>query len=128
MNSGKRLPNNEQTIAQQLVEHDPVAIGINPKDVVHYRSGIAHPTASQCPRGDKKSGHYVLAVGYGVGKDRNGRELPYWILKNSWGPGFGMEQGYYKIYRGDNSCGVSNDASIVTLDWYFMDKVPERLL
>lgn len=59
------------------MDHGPVAIGINAADMEQYKGNIAHPTASQCPRGDKDNNHYVLAVGYGVGKDQNGRSLPY---------------------------------------------------
>ena len=49
--------------------------------------------------------HAVVAVGYGV----INREA-YWKVRNSWGPSWGMD-GYFKIERGVNKCGLADCAS-----------------
>lgn len=54
--------------------------------------------------------HGVAAVGYG--SDSKGRK--YWIVRNSWGPGWG-EGGYIKLQRGiddpEGKCGIAMEAS-----------------
>ncbi|KAK4808130.1 hypothetical protein QYF61_025471 [Mycteria americana] len=58
--------------------------------------------------------HGMLAVGYGTSQEY-GRNVSYWILKNSWSEVWG-EQGYIRLLKGaNNQCGVANQASFPVL-------------
>lgn len=54
----------------------------------------------------KKLDHGVLLVG--AGTDDSGKD--FWKVKNSWGASWG-EQGYVRLLRGMNACGLANSAS-----------------
>ena len=64
-----------------------------------YKSGVY--TSDTCKNTQKDVNHAVLAVGFGHEKG-----MDYWLVKNSWGTTFGMD-GYFKIERGKNMCGIA---------------------
>ncbi|XP_032439306.1 pro-cathepsin H [Xiphophorus hellerii] len=72
-------------------------------DFMHYHQGVY--TSTTCHNTTDKVNHAVLAVGYG---QENG--TPYWIVKNSWGPYWGID-GYFLIERGKNMCGLAGCSS-----------------
>jgi len=73
-------------------------------DFRSYASGVYE--SSQCKNQPKDVNHAVLAVGFGVAESGT----KYWIVKNSWGAGWG-DHGYFLIKRGVNMCGVADCAS-----------------
>ena len=46
--------------------------------------------------------HAVRVIGYGTYCG-----VPYWLVANSWGPGWG-DSGYIKIKRGNNEIGIES--------------------
>ncbi|WOL06092.1 putative cysteine protease RD19D [Canna indica] len=104
------IPLDEQQIMANLVHRGPLAVGLNAAFMQTYIRGVSCPLI--CPR--RWLNHGVLLVGYGA----NGYSIlrlgyrPYWIIKNSWGKHWG-EQGYYKLCRGHNICGIDSMVSAV---------------
>ncbi|GLT57966.1 hypothetical protein SLA2020_308960 [Shorea laevis] len=99
----------EDQIAANLVKNGPLAVGINAVFMQTYIGGVSCPYI--CSR---HLDHGVLLVGYGSAgyAPIRFKEKPYWIIKNSWGEKWG-ENGYYKICRGRNICGVDSMVSTV---------------
>ena len=96
---------NETHMAHALVKHGPLSIGINAAWMQSYVGGVACPWLCNKDALD----HGVLIVGYGeegFAPVRLHKE-PYWVIKNSWGMGWG-EEGYYRICKDKGNCGVNN--------------------
>ncbi|XP_012273766.1 uncharacterized protein LOC105696127 [Orussus abietinus] len=107
--SAVNITSNETQMAQWLVENGPISVGINANAMQFYMGGVSHPLKFLC--NPKELDHGVLIVGYGIHTyPIFKKKLPFWTIKNSWGPRWG-EQGYYRVYRGDGTCGVNTMAS-----------------
>lgn len=90
----------ELSMKQAIAKVGPVAISYRViEGFKNYKEGVY--SAPVCANGPMDVNHAVQGVGYGTedGKD-------YWLIKNSWGTTFGME-GYFKMERGVNMCGVA---------------------
>ena len=75
---------------------------------------MSSPSCAISPTARPEVDHAVLLVGYGSeadseadGERSNGTSYDYWIIKNSWGEAWG-EDGYYRMVKGVNHCGVAN--------------------
>ncbi|XP_015892430.2 cysteine protease RD19A [Ziziphus jujuba] len=99
----------EDQIAANLVKNGPLAVAINAVFMQTYVGGVSCPYICS-----KRLDHGVLLVGYGSAgyAPIRMKDKPYWIIKNSWGETWG-ENGYYKICRGRNICGVDSMVSTV---------------
>lgn len=90
----------EMGMVDAVARHNPVSMAYEvTSDFMHYHSGVYSST--ECHNTTDKVNHAVLAVGYGAENS-----TPYWIVKNSWGPSWGMK-GYFFIERGKNMCGLA---------------------
>ncbi|XP_010274447.1 PREDICTED: ervatamin-B-like [Nelumbo nucifera] len=93
INGYKWVERNEDSILCQVYKQ-PVTVAILAlPDFQSYRSGIYRGVS--CPTNDPGNiNHAVLIVGYGTAADGT----DFWIVKNSWGPNWGMS-GYILIQR-----------------------------
>ena len=119
----------EKKMPLALVKNGPLSMSFNANGMEFYVEGIVGCTTGRCKSGaidhevpcDPNSlDHAVLLVGYGVQEgdqdevthmnddvDWQDDDIPYWVIKNSWGSAWG-EDGYYRLVRGTNACGVAN--------------------
>ena len=103
------VPANNELALKEAVFKRPLSVSIEADTKVFqfYNSGILD--SDNC---GTELDHGVLLVGYGIEDDKK-----YWIIKNSWGKGWG-EDGYIRFLRHDNTdsegiCGIAKDASMI---------------
>ena len=89
----------EDELKEFLYENGPLAVAMNADPLQTYSSGILDVSSARCPTSGIN--HAVLLVGYG-----STSSMDYWIVKNSWGKSWG-EQGFFRIRRGNGTCGIN---------------------
>lgn len=85
----------EEALKEALATVGPISIAIDATEDVFmlYKEGVLVDTT--CGNSADTLDHGVLLVGYGTDKTaRNGEGQDYWIVKNSWGPGWGLVELY----------------------------------
>jgi len=89
---------NEDKLKTLVATYGAVAVAIYASDRAfnNYANGVFNGCT------DQPANHAVTVVGYGT---ENG--VDYWLVKNSWGPSWGLN-GFIKIQRGINMCGIGN--------------------
>lgn len=95
------VPQGNAALLLSALNQQPVSVAVEADQNAFgmYLSGVVTSgCGTQCDHG-------VLAMGYGTeaGED-------YWLVKNSWGPGWGAG-GFIKLGRNGNVCGILTDMS-----------------
>lgn len=98
-----------EALKMALFKNGPAAVSIDAshRSFVFYSHGVYYEPA--CGNTLDDLDHAVLAVGYG---SLDGQS--YWLIKNSWSTYWGND-GYILMSMKDNNCGVTTDATYVTL-------------
>lgn len=92
------LRRDEKQIRADILKNGPVEAAFSVyADFLSYKSGVYKHT-----KGSLLGGHAIRILGWGV---EGG--VPYWLAANSWNTDWG-DQGYFKILRGKNECGIES--------------------
>lgn len=88
----------EKDIQKELFNNGPVEAAFTVyEDLLNYKEGVY-----QHVEGKALGGHAIRMLGWGT---ENG--IPYWLIANSWNTDWGSD-GYFKILRGEDHCGIES--------------------
>jgi len=78
---------------------------------------ILHDTQYSCNNSDWDTcvDHNVVVSGFGIETKTDGEEVPYWIVRNSWGEWWG-EQGWFRIVQGVNNLGIESGCDFAVVN------------
>jgi C1A family cysteine protease len=91
----------ESELADALVQYGPIPVAVDASSTRFHRYSGGVLTSRDC---NQEPNHAVLLTGY---------TPKYWIVKNSWGTDWG-EEGFARIARNKDVCGIGSYASFVT--------------
>ncbi|XP_055387365.1 cystein proteinase inhibitor protein salarin-like [Condylostylus longicornis] len=91
---------------KRAVAKGPVIAVINTGLVTfqYYKGGVYYD--ENCVIDPYSVNHFVLILGYGTNKDGD----DYWLIKNSWGPNWGLAGYMYMARNRGNQCGIATEA------------------
>jgi cathepsin B len=94
-----RVRSDPHDIMAEVYKNGPVEVSYTVyEDFAHYKSGVyRHIT------GSAMGGHAVKLIGWGTSDEGD----DYWLIANQWNTGWG-DDGYFKILRGKNECGIEH--------------------
>ncbi|CAK8544487.1 unnamed protein product [Lathyrus sativus] len=97
-----RVNSDPQNIMEEVYKNGPVEVAFSVyEDFAHYKSGVyKHITGSAL------GGHAVKLIGWGTSDEGE----DYWLIANQWNTNWG-DNGYFKIKRGTNECGIEEDVT-----------------
>lgn len=99
---------NLDVIQTELMTNGPIEVSFTVyEDFMSYTGGVYYHTS-----GKSLGGHAIKLMGWGVDEDTN---MPYWLLVNSWNSDWG-EQGWFRMRRGTNECGLENSGTAGMID------------
>jgi len=101
---------NETKMAAFMAANGPTSVCLAASVWSDYSGGIM--TAQQC--GDEVD-HCVLIVGYDTTNSP-----PYWIVRNSWGTDWGVENGFIYLEYGTNTCDINSEPTSAKVDTSFL--------
>ena len=90
---------NEQQMAEVLVAEGPLSVCVDASTWQYYSSGVINSCAP-CSH----TTHCVLVTGYSTAGQ-------YWIVRNSWGTGWG-QSGYCAVAAFKNECCIASYPAI----------------
>lgn len=90
------IAKDEETMGGFVYTSGPMSVAVDATSWQTYVGGILTDCISN------QIDHGVLVVGF---DDQN--QPPYWIIKNSWGAGWG-EDGYIRVQKGTNQCLITS--------------------
>jgi len=109
----KNITSGNETALKLATYNQPVvSIGIDASSFWFqlYSSGVYDD--SSCKNDINDLDHGVAVVGYGTDSS-SGKD--YWIVRNSWGEGWGMQGYIWMVRNKDNQCGVATQACFATV-------------
>ncbi|KAM7483400.1 hypothetical protein LguiB_007983 [Lonicera macranthoides] len=102
----ENVPENDEDALLKAAANQPISVAMDAggSDFQFYSEGVYNGDCGT------ELNHGVAIVGYGATRDGT----KYWIVRNSWGAGWG-ESGYLRMERGisarEGQCGIAMEAS-----------------